>query len=534
MSIYSTPIAFAKASVLASVVLMSGAAFAAGPGTGSLNKGSMTIGNCQAAGVTASWRLESLMGEPMVKGSFKWSGDSECELPSSTMVWLEMTNGSQKGYVRLPLDQVPKANAGFGRDMSRSPNWGKTVCSYSGTQSTDCYDADQAKDFWTNGRVTSFTVKWNPEDVKAIQPKPAARTSSSSSSAARSSAEAASSSSSSSSSVPSAASSSGSAYSRSSQARQAQPSSSSSRSATGTDYATEYSRQSEEYNRQHMADVNEQMRRQREIDAQRQRNIDRSAQDMANLAVMASEMDIPKPVAIAGGALFGGFVAGAVLMPQNKEGDVPGQEDFNYSPLFTSTFIALTGVTAYLRFADLGPTKLSNVQVLKSQYSLGDREQFFVTSKEDSLEGFRLSTAKYFGQSTDRSGFAIWTDVSSEKSSDDIRYAVKNDGNYLQYSTKKHLSFSGGGGYWHENQSGLIWALGVMPLSVHILDDHGYTKFGGFLYGELEGVDRDESMNFLDIFGPIRGEIVKDRLTLSALYDAQTGTSSFGLGYTWR
>lgn len=531
MSIYSTPLAFAKASVLASVVLMSSTALAAGPGTGSLNKGSMKIGNCQAAGVTATWRLDSLVGEPIVKGNFKWSGDSECKLPSSTMLWLEITDGSQKGYVKVPIDEVPKANAGFGRDMSRSPNWAETICSYSGTQSTSCYDADQAKDLWKNGRVTSFAVKWNPADVKAIEPKPASQTSSSSGASTTASAAASASTSTSSAS-----------YQRSSQPSTQQPtqptrrpaSSSSSGSTGSTDFATEYSRQSEEYNRQHMAEVDAQMRRQRAIDAQRQQNIDQAAAGMADVAMMASQMDIPKPMAVAGGALFGGFVAGAILMPQSKEGDVPGQKDFNYSPLFTSTFVALTGVTAYLRFADLGPKKLSNVQLLKSQYSLGDREQFFVMSKEDSLEGFRLSTAKYLGQSQDRSGFAIWTDVSSEKSSNDIRYAVKNDGNYLQYSTKKHLSFSGGGGYWHENESGLIWALGFMPLSVHILDDHGYTKFGGFLYGELEGVDRDESMNFLDIFGPIRGEIVKDKLTLSALYDAQTGTSSFGLGYTWR
>lgn len=533
MSIRFTLIAFAKASVLASAVLMSSTALAAGPGKGSLNKGSMKIGNCQASAVTASWQLESLMGEPTVKGSFKWSGDSECALPTSTMVWLEMSNGSQKGYVRLPLDEVPKGNGGFGRDMSRSPNWDKTVCSYSGTESTDCYGADQAKDFWKNGRVTSFTVKWNPADVKAIEPKPTAQTSSSSSSTARSSAAAATSSASRSSSA--------SGYQSAAQPTSGSTSQPSSSRSTSRAASTDYARQSAERNRQHMAQVNEQMRRQRQIDAQRQQNIDQAAAGMADVAMMASQMDIdvPKPLAVAGVAWLAGLATTAIVMPDGSDSDVPGQENFEYNLFFSPTFVALVGGAAYLRFSGAletssGGSKLTNVQILKSQYSLGDREQFLVTSKEDTLEGFRLSTGKYFGDKSSRSGVAIWTDFALEKSSDQINYWVENDGNALRYSTKKHISFSGGGGYWHENESGLIWALGVMPVSAHILDDHGYTKFGGFFYGELDTADKDEALNILDIFGPIRAEIVKDRFTLSALYDGQTGTSSFGLGYTWR
>lgn len=135
-------------------------AHAAGPGGGSLSKNGVRIGNCTADTLRVKYKLDSLMGEATVSGSYGWEGDSSCTLPYSTVVWLKVSNGSGAfGWVKLnPV--VPKANSGLGYNTTGSPSWSGLLCGYSGTSATDCYDADQAKLLWKAGDVVDFQVAW--------------------------------------------------------------------------------------------------------------------------------------------------------------------------------------------------------------------------------------------------------------------------------------------------------------------------------------------------------------------------------------
>jgi hypothetical protein len=146
--------------VTAISLVMSSSAFAAGPGSGSETKYNLSIGSCQVDSITTKWRLDSLMGEATVSGSYKWSGDSGCKLPHSTTVWLQVVNGSGgRGYVSLkPV--TPKSDAGYGYDTTGSPSWSRALCGFNGTSRADCYSADQAKLLWKDSHVDDFFVEW--------------------------------------------------------------------------------------------------------------------------------------------------------------------------------------------------------------------------------------------------------------------------------------------------------------------------------------------------------------------------------------
>ena len=145
--------------MLLAVTLAPATALAAGPGKGSLSKSGVRVGPCYANSVDVRYRLDSLMGEPVVGGSWSWSGDSSCSLPSSTVIWLKVQSGSSYGYVRLdPV--VPDANEGFGYNVSGSPNWNETVCGYSGARPQGCMNSGAAKNLWKSGRVTGFEIGW--------------------------------------------------------------------------------------------------------------------------------------------------------------------------------------------------------------------------------------------------------------------------------------------------------------------------------------------------------------------------------------
>lgn len=139
---------------------LSTSALAVGPGKGQMTKHGLRIGNCNVDSLTVSWKLDSLMGEATVSGSYGWTGDASCKLPYSTVVWLRVDNGSGAyGWVKInPV--IPKANSGLGYNTTGSPNWGSILCGFSGTSATDCYDASSAKQLWKAGRVTDFQVAW--------------------------------------------------------------------------------------------------------------------------------------------------------------------------------------------------------------------------------------------------------------------------------------------------------------------------------------------------------------------------------------
>lgn len=137
-------------------------AYAAGPGEGSMKKGPLTIRGsddeaCSAYSVTAKWRLDSLLGEPLVNGSWKWTGSGDCEAHYSTVVWLKIQSGDSWGYIRI-APAIPKANKGYGFNTSGSPDWDELICGYSGSQATKCLPEKAAKHLWLNGQITDFIV----------------------------------------------------------------------------------------------------------------------------------------------------------------------------------------------------------------------------------------------------------------------------------------------------------------------------------------------------------------------------------------
>jgi len=147
--------------VLTAITIMSVTlpSWAAGPGSGSKTKYNVRIGNCSADSISVKYKLDSLMGEPTVAGSFKWSG-SNCNLPSSTMIWLKVEN-SYGGRAYVKLDPVvPNANAGYGYNTTGSPNWNSALCGYSGTRARNCMGPSDAKELWKSGYVSDFSVAW--------------------------------------------------------------------------------------------------------------------------------------------------------------------------------------------------------------------------------------------------------------------------------------------------------------------------------------------------------------------------------------
>tara|TARA_A100001391_G_scaffold151462_3_gene109108 strand:+ start:24935 stop:25405 length:471 start_codon:yes stop_codon:yes gene_type:complete len=136
------------------------AALAAGPGSGSQSQSNFRVGSCQVSSMQVIYKLDSLMGEPTVSGSYKWTGDGSCTLPSSTTIWLKVEDGSGgRGYVRLK-PAVPQANGAYGYNTTGSPDWDEALCGFSGNRRTSCLPPNGAKNLWKSGRVTDFSVTW--------------------------------------------------------------------------------------------------------------------------------------------------------------------------------------------------------------------------------------------------------------------------------------------------------------------------------------------------------------------------------------
>lgn len=134
---------------------------AAGPGSGTESKYDVRIGRCNADKVTVKYNLDSLMGEPTINGSLKWKGDDDCRLPSSTVIWLRVVDGGTgEAWVRI-APVTPRANSGYGYNVTGSPSWRKTLCGFHGTESQSCLSSREAKDLWKHGYVDGFDVEWD-------------------------------------------------------------------------------------------------------------------------------------------------------------------------------------------------------------------------------------------------------------------------------------------------------------------------------------------------------------------------------------
>lgn len=128
-----------------------------GPGEGELTLTNVTIGSCVATSVTIRYRLGSLLGSPTITAVYAWEGDADCRLPASTVVLLEVraapfSSDASGGWVRVsPI--APRANDGFGHDVTGARDLDEVLCTYEGTESIGCLGEDAAREVWRTGRV---------------------------------------------------------------------------------------------------------------------------------------------------------------------------------------------------------------------------------------------------------------------------------------------------------------------------------------------------------------------------------------------
>lgn len=144
-------------------------------GTGTLSKGMnpskfFNHYGCKVGSITVKWKIRSLMGEPVIGGSYKWEAykqgvrrnniDRDC-LSYKDFIVLEV-KGNNGGRAYLTLDPTtPKAGQGYAYNVSGSPSWSKLFCSYDKYGNAyNCWSEDRAKQFWKNGfKVTDFALK---------------------------------------------------------------------------------------------------------------------------------------------------------------------------------------------------------------------------------------------------------------------------------------------------------------------------------------------------------------------------------------
>ena len=135
---------------------------AAGPGEGEMTKYGVYVGEgCTVDSLTVKWDLDSLLGEPTVKGNYKYSGD--CGPAVGFVIWLRVEFGGAWGFVRI-APAIPNRPESWGFNTTGSPNWDEALCGYDGAQTTQCMRSSVAKEVWKNGRVTDFSVPWDPEE----------------------------------------------------------------------------------------------------------------------------------------------------------------------------------------------------------------------------------------------------------------------------------------------------------------------------------------------------------------------------------
>lgn len=169
-------------SVVACTLALSTSAAAEGPGKGELTKHNVKLGDCVADSLTVRWNLDSLLGEPLVNGTYRYeTADVACELPPSTVVWLSVEHPSHstvggRGFVRL-APALPAGPGQWGFNVTGSPDWDEVLCGYRETEKTsDCLPEKDAKRLWKEGRIVDFDVAWGaysvadrPAELRAVE-----------------------------------------------------------------------------------------------------------------------------------------------------------------------------------------------------------------------------------------------------------------------------------------------------------------------------------------------------------------------------
>lgn len=112
--------------------------------------------NCCAniQSLTAKWNLTTMMGELLVRVSFKWTagGDTPASFFDGRdfVVLRCVASGSSQvvGYIRSGAD-APAAGKGYGHNMGGSPSWTSLFCDSEGNSLG--YSAEKAKEIWKKG-----------------------------------------------------------------------------------------------------------------------------------------------------------------------------------------------------------------------------------------------------------------------------------------------------------------------------------------------------------------------------------------------
>lgn len=132
-------------------------------GEGSMTKENFDFYGCHISSMTVKWSFNTIVGEPEVNGTFKWTTNSnDYEVMNYAQIQLKcQSNTSTSWYAWVPIAPVvPKPGKGYGMNVAGSPDWDKLFCGYNRYgEETSCWSAESAKAFWKAGfRIVDFTV----------------------------------------------------------------------------------------------------------------------------------------------------------------------------------------------------------------------------------------------------------------------------------------------------------------------------------------------------------------------------------------
>ena len=130
-------------------------------GSGQLTKHNVNYRGNTVSQVTAKWYISSLMGEPVVNGTFKWNANRDYFDYNTFIILKAQSNTSRGSYAWIKISPVvPKNGAGYGMNAAGSPNWNSIFCGYDANgRSINCWSADDAKAFWKAGfTIVDFLV----------------------------------------------------------------------------------------------------------------------------------------------------------------------------------------------------------------------------------------------------------------------------------------------------------------------------------------------------------------------------------------
>lgn len=156
---------------LAVALLFLPAAFAGGPGKGSLLKTrqvTVATGDACLMDITVEWNLDALMGEPIIWGRYKYSPQPRSleacsgKLANPVTVWLRLADrrdSGSYGFVEIDLPLPPKGPNQWSWDPTPySTAWDQVVCGYQGHEPFGCLSKREAISIWKNGKVVDFVI----------------------------------------------------------------------------------------------------------------------------------------------------------------------------------------------------------------------------------------------------------------------------------------------------------------------------------------------------------------------------------------